>query len=316
MWKSVALSLTGSLTLWCVSFLKDLERPSVSLAVGVVLMGFIVYLSRQMRTVDHWTHVFRLFSWTGNLDAMLALGVAGFTTRADFYLDNAEPYFRTGHGFAINAWDATVHWALLLYLLSLPSSFSSTWAGPLWAGSTLNSMPVFLLPGLFSSAFRDKWSSAIFLNVPYFLMPLLYLRRIYHQNRFQSREWTTSTRWLMRGVAALHWCRAAAVMGWLPKWPCEEPYESSALAFGAVQAVVYALSTTLLCLNSRLDATLLWAWCGGTLQGEFSFVIGALYHPTRYALPLSNVNMLITPSLEFLALHLSLLLMPLILLSL
>ena len=144
---NTALSLTGSLTICAVSQATTLmSDPRGTLLVGITLLVAILCISRQMHNTDTWSNVFRLFAWTANVDLVLVLSIAGVIPHADFYLESAEPYFRTGHGFAINLWDATFHFAILLFLLQQETSFSHPWAGLVWAGSTLNSMPVFLIP--------------------------------------------------------------------------------------------------------------------------------------------------------------------------
>ena len=311
----VLLSLTGSLVLVLVSFFSAMSNPLVTLAVGVAVFALFFLLSRRLDPAasSGWFYMFHLFAFTANLDLVLALrfgaslycvihgvgswlltfssplqSIAGFVPFADFYLNDAEPYFRTGHGLAINLWDATYHWALLLLLLQLQTPFQSSTLGALWAGSTLNSMPVFLIAGTQGAPFSGQWSPAILLNVPYVLAPLVYLIRLQQAHKERNTvAWDRRAYWLVVVAVALHLYRFLHAWEILDHYNYESSYLESSVLFAAIQTAVFTVWAAMVLFSGHnsVDVTIVYAWIGATLQGQFAYIVGSLYHPARYTLP-------------------------------
>lgn len=199
-------------------------------------------------------------------------------------------YFKTGHGFAINAWDALFHWPLLVAL----SLEESPHMAGLWCGSILNSMPVFLFAVL--TCWWESASHAIWLNVPYVVAPALYLRsHLVARNAPRVTLRLVSSRLLMAALIMLHVVRVAHCapgMEWLShlhhvdalRLPCMVEQGGFAFWQGMVYLCVHAPLMVYFIEARSVPSVLLYAWCGASLQGQVSFMVSSMWQPARYGL--------------------------------
>lgn len=293
----VVMTSTGGVSMVILGYFEGILSNGWTIALfGACLLCFVAFLSRFLGPTNNpFTLVFIVFGFTCAVDGVIACSIAGLTGAADFYLRDGEPYFKNGHGFAINAWDCLVHWPLVL---ALSQGVENSVVSGLWAGSILNSMPVFLLAAF--STFSDSISPAILLNIPYIVAPALYLVWIVNQGP-PVRRWVVSrrARIFMIALCALHQFRLAsvAVLPWMADEGSffnyavnVEPFLLSSDGFPFFQLAVYsAIHVPLMgyaLLSRAVHPALLGAWCGATLQGQFAYAVSSLWQPQQYGLRL------------------------------
>ena len=103
----------------------------------------------------------------------------------DSYLDDGEPYLNTAYGFGANLWDGTAHWALYLIMIYGLASRNPALFRPVylyWAGSIIFSLCI-LMPGAAVGCFSHIMDYSAFLNVPFILLPVYFLKRIFDTPR-------------------------------------------------------------------------------------------------------------------------------------
>jgi transmembrane 6 superfamily len=163
------------------------EEETALFLIALSICTSIALLSALLlrRLNDIFAALFSLFAFTCVVDLLLALNIDGHLDWLSYYLSEGERYLLTPFGAAINYYDGSVHYVFYLLLIhGIVSSRQSYWhraVGLLFVGSVLNSLTVFL-PGNVFGRFGDELKLSFLLNVPYVLVPLLYLRRLANEH--------------------------------------------------------------------------------------------------------------------------------------
>ena len=68
---------------------------------------------------------------------------------------------------------------------------------------------------------------------------------------------------------------------------CQKVNDASSVLFAAIQTAVFTVWAAMVLFSGHnsVDVTIVYAWIGATLQGQFAYIVGSLYHPARYTLP-------------------------------
>lgn len=76
----------------------------------------------QLMFVNLYISVWSIFLFASLVDTTVALENDGYIGKyMHFYLLQGEPYLKTPFGTMINYWDGTIHFALVLFILSRKS---------------------------------------------------------------------------------------------------------------------------------------------------------------------------------------------------
>lgn len=310
----------GSVFVYLMSHIDAMNNGWASLLVGVALLISLAWiLWRQAR--GEWVRVWLgLSAFTANVDLMLALGIAGYVNSADFYLKGAEPYFMTGHGFAVNLWDATAHWFCCVYALSGPkvlttrsvffqlffNFFFFQHVSPLvsfprvcafFFGSVLHSVPVIILAALY----ERHLTPAALLNVPFFVVPFVFLARLCFSPRITDTTSNTghpnpsssssspplrrSPHFFLPLVLFLS-CAHSAFRAFGPHVMMMTTPSYSQYPFSCISFSLLSLSSLLLFVHSSLQPSLLvlspllHASLGAHCQAIFAHTIQRLWQPS------------------------------------
>ena len=188
------LALLICFTAQAVTILLILERfPNIkhnSLAlvcIGVGALLFFLFVAHKLfqnvlgksraATIPISGIFFTVTCWSACIDLIFTLSLLGITNLGRFYMHHGEEYFRTAYGVGCLGYDGTIHLVLQIYLahttLMGRNDSKQLFAGLLWAGSIINSMPPLLMGGA-TGAFSANIKPSTALNAPYVLIPIAY----------------------------------------------------------------------------------------------------------------------------------------------
>ncbi|EDQ92822.1 uncharacterized protein MONBRDRAFT_30778 [Monosiga brevicollis MX1] len=157
----------------------------VTLTAFPILVYYSIFRHMPRFQFDVFMLFFALFAFTSMVDLMLALTIDGRSTVMKWYLDAGESYLNSSYGFAANIFDATAHWLLymvMIYGLSSHNPASWRYVYLYWCGSVMFSL-INLLAGGTISHISHALQPSSFLNTPYVLFPLIFLKRVFDTPR-------------------------------------------------------------------------------------------------------------------------------------
>ncbi|EGD73035.1 hypothetical protein PTSG_04746 [Salpingoeca rosetta] len=273
-----------------------------------ILIGFPMGLRDMFSVIpdhDMFMYFFSVFAFTSAIDFILAFTIDKRNAVLVDYLERGEPYLSTAYGFAANLWDGTAHW--LLYIIMIfglashnPALYRSYYL--YWIGSITFSLCK-LMPGAAIGHFSHAMDYSAFLNVPFILLPVYFLKRVIDTPR-PIEPAKRGTAWMEAAFAALLSVAvivlgirfAAANNSDLPiaaAWREVEPTLDDPSRFFAVTSMVHlyyavpmmsVLIVTMLFGASRTqrgfcsDVAVLLA--GGMGESQFCYMVSAFHHLT------------------------------------
>ena len=174
----------------------SLKRNSVALVcIGVGALIFFMIVAHKLfqlvlgkdraATIPISAAFFTVTCWSACIDLIFTLSLLGVTNVGRFYMHHGEEYFRTAYGVGCLGYDGTIHLLLQIYLAHATllgrDDSKQLFAGLLWAGSIINSMPPLLMGGA-TGAFSANIKPSTALNAPYVLIPIAYAVSIFSNN--------------------------------------------------------------------------------------------------------------------------------------
>eukprot|EP00043_Microstomoeca_roanoka_P015279 m.152806 g.152806 ORF g.152806 m.152806 type:complete len:422 (+) comp16221_c1_seq1:606-1871(+) len=304
----------ASLTAIPVCFLFNwanthLDSSGVFLFGLIILLGYPLMLGDIFHDVperDIFLYVFGLFSFTSVVDFFLAFTIDQRTSLLSLYLERGEPYFKTGYGFAANLWDGTAHWVLYMIMIYGLVSRNPALYRPFylyWTGSIIFSLCV-ILPSAAIGCFSHEIQLSAFLNVPFVILPLFFLKRIVDTprpvepalrgNRFVDATFVIGLVAAMFVVALRFATASDSKLEYAVNWQSVEPTLREPSKFFVVTSilglfyVIPALSVIVICMlvgASRAQrsfcADLAVILAGGIAQTQFSYIVASFHHLTE-----------------------------------
>ena len=133
----------------------------------------------------------------------------------------------------------------------------------------------------------------------------------------KSAKWNSAAWWICFLGLLFHIHRLGLALQFFDTHQIEHVYLRSPTLFPAVQAAMNCFWTILVLWNTeKVNFVLLFVWIGATLQGQFAYIVGSLYHPARYPL----IDNLFAPVAAknwhaFVAINLAILILPVAILA-
>lgn len=309
------ISQSSWLLISIVAYSPLLSDPFVMLGAGSVFIPSIAILYYKLlppvykdnrgktRRRNRLYYMFCVFSWSCTIDMILVLEAAGVITGfMDYYLRAGEPYLGSPFGIVIDFWDATMHFLLYLMIIyKYDNDQNVRPVGLYWCGSMLTGM-FCLLVGAAAGSYGTHTGPAIFLNIPYTVLPVCSL--VYFLNMKTGKEkekQNISTQrsildvvlflglafsilfGVLRGLAALD-SPLPFVQAYVANY---EPYIFEPGKFGAMHCLftfMYGVPLQVLGLYGLYQGNAPWLndlsllYAGGVSQGTFYHIGAALLH--------------------------------------
>ncbi|GFN90596.1 transmembrane 6 superfamily member 1 [Plakobranchus ocellatus] len=182
------------------------ERSALLAGLALILVALlltILLFRRFFKRVDPFVYIFSLLCYDALPGLVLVLELDGYipSFNATTLATGVEPLMKTSHGVVSTYWNGTAHLILYLAAIALYVRRDSHREVTLfWAGSLLN-MYVVLMPALVTQTPNDK--SAIYLNAPIIVLPILAIGYYMHRRPVQARSFLEAPKIWKRPVDLL-----------------------------------------------------------------------------------------------------------------